>query len=269
MRCWTRLITWAEEERLSATRYMRLSQAASWFEEGTAGLWRNPELEIGLRWKRQNNPTQAWADRYNPRSRRRWTSSIAANRNGIALRPRGKRNVRGKLFLAWTVASALGVLLLAALSLYFVARRETARAEANLQLAQKAVDESLSSAGRQQAREAPDPPQLERFRHELLIKAEEFYSNFLAKQGGNDPEFRAESALVHSKLGDINRLLEKHEDAVTQYRYAISGLENLLQKRPPIPNIGRGWHTPITGLARRSDCGRKKLNINQTSAPKR
>ena len=66
MRCWTRLITWAEEERLSATRYMRLSQAASWFEEGTAGLWRNPELEIGLRWKRQNNPTQAWADRYNP-----------------------------------------------------------------------------------------------------------------------------------------------------------------------------------------------------------
>ena len=97
------------------------------------------------------------------------------------------------------------------------------------------MDESLSSAGRQQAREAPDPPQLERFRHELLIKAEEFYSNFLTKQGGNDPEFRAESALVHSKLGDINRLLEKHEDAVTQYRYAISGLENLLQNAPANP----------------------------------
>src|SRR4029077_17566140 len=48
MRCWNRLIAWAEEERLSATRYVRLSQAAAWFEEGTAGLWRNPELEIGV-----------------------------------------------------------------------------------------------------------------------------------------------------------------------------------------------------------------------------
>jgi tetratricopeptide (TPR) repeat protein len=235
MRCWTRLIAWAEEERLSATRYMRLSQAASWFEEGTAGLWRNPELEIGLRWRHQNNPTQAWADRYNSQLASALDFLNRSEQERDRIEAEKEKERRGKLFLAWTVASALGVLLLAALSLYFVARRETARAEANLQLAQKAVDESLSSAGRQQAREAPDPPQLERFRHELLIKAEEFYSNFLAKQGGNDPEFRAESALVHSKLGDINRLLEKHEDAVTQYRYAISGLENLLQKAPANP----------------------------------
>jgi tetratricopeptide (TPR) repeat protein len=235
MRCWTRLITWAEEERLSATRYMRLSQAASWFEEGTAGLWRNPELEIGLRWKRENNPTQAWADRYNPRfaSAMEFLNLSEQERDRIDAEREKER--KGKLVLAWTVASALGVLLLAALSLYIVARKETARAEANLQLAKKAVDESLSSAGREQAREAPDPPQLEKFRHELLIKAEEFYSNFLAKEKRNDPEFRAESALVHSKLGDINRLLENHEDAVAQYRYAISGLENLLRGAPANP----------------------------------
>jgi len=122
--------------------------------------------------------------------------------------------------------------LLAALSLYFLAQKETARAQANLKLAQKAVDESLSSAGRQQAREAPDPPQLEQFRRELLMKAEDFYSNFLAKQSGNDPEFRVEIALVHSKLGDINRLLEKYEDAVAQYKYAITGLESLQKEAP-------------------------------------
>ena len=232
MRCWTRLITWAEEERLSATRYMRLSQAASWFEEGTAGLWRNPELEIGLRWKRENNPTQAWADRYNPRfaSAMEFLNRSEQERDRIETEREKER--KGKLVLAWTVASSLGVLLLATLSLYIVARRETARAEANLLLAKKAVDESLSSAGRKQAREAPDPPQLEKFRHELLVKADEFYSGFLAKQSGNDPAFRAESALVHSKLGDINRLLEKHEDAVAQYRNAIAGLENLQREAP-------------------------------------
>ncbi len=232
MRCWTRLITWAEEERLAATRYARLSQAASWFEEGTAGLWRNPELEIGLRWKRETNPTQAWADRYNSQfaSAMNFLNRSEQERNRIEAEREKER--KGKLVLAWTVASSLGVLLLATLSLYIVARRETARAEANLLLAKKAVDESLSSAGRKQAREAPDPPQLEKFRHELLVKAEEFYSDFLAKQSRNDPEFRAESALVHSKLGDINRLLEKHEDAVAQYRNAIAELENLLREAP-------------------------------------
>jgi tetratricopeptide (TPR) repeat protein len=232
MRCWARLITWAEEERLSATRYVRLSQAALWFEEGTAGLWRNPELEIGLRWRRENNPTQAWAERYNSQFASAMDFLNRSEQERDRIEAEREKERKGKLFLAWTIASALGVLLLAALSLYFLAQRETARAEANLKLAKKAVDESLSSAGRQQAREAPDPPQLEQFRHELLIKAEQFYSNFLAKQSGNDPDFRAESALVHSKLGDINRLLEKHEDAVAQYKYAISGLENLVRQAP-------------------------------------
>jgi hypothetical protein len=41
------------------------------------------------------------------------------------------------------------------------------------------------------------------------------------------------------------------------------------KRHPPTPNIGRRWHMLITGLARRSDCGRKKLTINQTTARKR
>jgi len=232
MRCWNRLIAWAEEERLSATRYVRLSQAATWFEEGTAGLWRNPELEIGVRWKRQSNPTQAWAERYNSQFTRAMDFLSRSEEERDRIEAEREKERRGKLWLAWTVASALGVVLLAALFLYFLAQRETARAESNLQLAKKAVDESLSSAGRQQAREAPDPPQLEQFRNELLKKAEEFYSNFLAKQSGNDPEFRAESGLVHSKLGDINRLFEKREDAVAQYKYAIGAFEDLQQEAP-------------------------------------
>jgi eukaryotic-like serine/threonine-protein kinase len=120
-----------------------------------------------------------------------------------------------------------------------IARAERARAEANLGLASKAVDESLSSAGDQQARESADPPQLERFRQELLKKAEEFYSNSLAKQSKNGPKFRADSALVHSKLGDINRLLEKREDAVVQYRLAISGFEELHREKPGNADYGK------------------------------
>ena len=35
-----------------------------WYAEGSAGLWRNPELELGLRWRRDNRPTPAWGRRH-------------------------------------------------------------------------------------------------------------------------------------------------------------------------------------------------------------
>jgi Flp pilus assembly protein TadD len=232
MRCWSRLITWAEQERLSARAYARVSQAAAWFEEGTADLWHNPELELGLRWKRENHPTAAWAERYNSSFARAMDFLDRSEKERDRIEAERERKRKNNLRLAWLVAGSLGVLLFVALSLYYVAKMETGRAEANLQLARKAVDESLSSAGREQGRESPDPPQLEQFRRELLNKAEAFYANFLTRKGGNDREFRAESASVHSKLGDINRLLEKREDAVAQYRLAISGFEQLHREKP-------------------------------------
>jgi hypothetical protein len=268
MRCWSRLITWAEEERLSARAYARLSQAAAWHEEGTAGLWQNPELELGLRWKRENHPSEAWASRYNTSFAQAMAFLNESEANWNRIEAEREKQRRNKLKLAWTVAGALGVLLAVALSFYHLARSETARAEANLRLARKAVDETLSSAGRQQARESPDPPQLEQFRKELLDKAEKFYTNYLAQQSKHDPEFRAESASQHSKLGDIDRLLKKYEDAVGQYRAAISGFEELLRDRPRNPEyrealayahnwLGetlRAWSEETqAGVARRSE----------------
>lgn len=64
MRCWTRLLAWTEEERASAQMYRRIAQASIWFTHGTGGLWRDPELELGLQWRAQNHPTIAWALQY-------------------------------------------------------------------------------------------------------------------------------------------------------------------------------------------------------------
>jgi tetratricopeptide (TPR) repeat protein len=149
-----------------------------------------------------------------------------------------RRHTAGLAAVALLALSLIGGMA-ATLREAHIARAQRARAEENLRLASKAVDESLSFAGNQQGRESPDPPQLELFRQELLKKAEEFYSNFLAKQSKNDPRFRADSALVHSKLGDINRLLEKREDAVVQYRLAISGFEELHGEKPGNAEYGK------------------------------
>ncbi|MDJ0840710.1 MAG: hypothetical protein QNK37_29635 [Acidobacteriota bacterium] len=66
MRVWTRLTNWVEEESLSAALYTKLAREAGQFQEGTAGLWRDPELQLALRWRDQEQPNLAWARRYDP-----------------------------------------------------------------------------------------------------------------------------------------------------------------------------------------------------------
>ncbi len=66
IRLWDRLRTWVEEEAVSARVYLRLAEATRLNREGKAGLWRDPELQLGLNWREENQPTAEWAQRYNP-----------------------------------------------------------------------------------------------------------------------------------------------------------------------------------------------------------
>ena len=231
MRCWTRLATWAKEEQASARVYVRLSQAARWFAEGTAGLWRTPELELGLRWRRENRPTAAWAERYNASFAQAMEFLDLSEKERDRLSAERERERRKTLRQTQWAAAILGVLCVVALSLAYGAWSEKRHAEVNLQLARKAVDESLSSAGREQSREAADLPEMEEFRRELLDKAGDFYALF-TKQNSKNEGLRSEAAWAHSRLGDINRLLRKHEDAVTEYKEAIARFESLAKDYP-------------------------------------
>lgn len=65
MRCWSRLINWVEEENQSAEIYLRLCEAANLYELGKGGLWRDPELQLALKWKEEAHPNATWASRYN------------------------------------------------------------------------------------------------------------------------------------------------------------------------------------------------------------
>ena len=235
MRCWIRLIAWAEEERASAQVYARLSQASAWFAEGTAGLWHNPELELGLRWRRQNHPTEAWAQRYDSYFARAMDFLDRSEKERARVEAEREQERKRKLRHVQWAAAVLGIMLVIAVSLAFFAWSEKRRAETNLQLAKTAVDESLSSAGSQQAREAADTPQMEEFRQGLLEKAKDFYVNYLSKQNPGNEKFRLETARTRTRLGDINRLLGKYQDAVNEYQLAITGLENLAKEHPDNP----------------------------------
>jgi hypothetical protein len=66
MRIWDKLKTWVDEEFSSVQMYLRLAEASSQFQLGKTGLWRPPDLHLALNWKKTQNPTLAWAKKYNP-----------------------------------------------------------------------------------------------------------------------------------------------------------------------------------------------------------
>ncbi len=66
MRVWERLKKWTDVEARSARTYRRLAETAALHIAGTAGLWRDPDLQLALEWRRRENPTAAWGGLYLP-----------------------------------------------------------------------------------------------------------------------------------------------------------------------------------------------------------
>ncbi|MGF1635704.1 MAG: hypothetical protein ACFCUU_01425 [Cyclobacteriaceae bacterium] len=64
MRIWYRLREWVDEEAESAKTYLRISEAAALHQQGKSGLWRPPDLQVGLNWQIKQKPSLAWALRY-------------------------------------------------------------------------------------------------------------------------------------------------------------------------------------------------------------
>jgi len=66
MRIWDKLRSWVDEEFSSVQMYLRLAEASSLYQVGKTGLWRPPDLQLALNWKKTQQPTLAWAKKYNP-----------------------------------------------------------------------------------------------------------------------------------------------------------------------------------------------------------
>jgi hypothetical protein len=235
MRCWERLITWAEEERTAAAFYVRLAQASDWHGQGTAALWRDPELELALRWKTETAPTAAWAHRVVEGDAGVFERAMTFLDRSEAARAREQaereHQRRRKLRQARWAAAVLGVLLLGMTALAVMAWRERLRATVNFGLARAAVDQTLSSVDVDPVRAGADVPQVAELRRGLLERAKQFSLEFL-KQDSRGAELREETALAHLRLGHISRMMNDPADAESEYRTAIAQLEALEREHP-------------------------------------
>jgi tetratricopeptide (TPR) repeat protein len=232
MRCWTRLIAWAEEERAAAAFYSRLAQAALWYEQGSAGLWRNPELELAQVWRRETGPTAAWARRYDEGFDRAIAFLDQSLQERDRLDAEREHERRAKLRRTQLVAGVLATLLVVAVGLGLFAWNERQRAQGNLDLARQAVDESLAAIDRDPADIGADVPQVEELRRQLLARAEGFYVAFMDQEPRSE-RARRDLALAHMRLGHINRMLEKRDEAEREYREAITRLTALVSRTAP------------------------------------
>ena len=141
MRIWDRLKIWVEEEAQAVQMYNRLSEASSLFQVGKTGLWRPPDLQLALNWRKKQQPTLTWAERYNPAFERAMvfleTSEkefIAEEENKIRLQRRQLRRTRAFAMVLGTAAIiSIGLMLWS-----FVLRDQALKAQ-NEAVYQKAV----------------------------------------------------------------------------------------------------------------------------------
>jgi tetratricopeptide (TPR) repeat protein len=246
MRCWTRLITWAEEEKESARSYIRISQAASWCTDCTGGLWIDPQLETGLQWRHESRPTAAWAQRYDSN----FTEAMDFLDRSEQEREQESKKERRRKQARQTAIYVLVLLLSIVGGLLFLIRQQARRAEDNLRLAKGSVDQILASASNEAGfvGESEYTPQMEEFRRELLGKAKGFYSIFTKEMHRSDHSLN-EVATAHIRLGDIYRLLQNYADSAQEYRAAISQLEGLSTKHAGNLDYRRNLGYTHNGLA--------------------
>ncbi len=181
MRVWDRLIGWVEEETEAAQFYLRLSRAAALHEEGSAGLWRDPELEFALRWHEKNGPTEAWARRYDSSFERNMSflaQSRTARGRELAAEERERlkklRQARRMTTVAAAVAAVILIFGLFAWQQRAKAEDERERAIAAEQDAREAAEEARRQEliAKQREQEARDSAEEAR-RHRTIAEQRE------------------------------------------------------------------------------------------------
>ncbi|HEV8241357.1 MAG TPA: hypothetical protein VGS57_18470 [Thermoanaerobaculia bacterium] len=135
MRIWGRLVGWVEEEARSAQVYIGLARAAARHEAGITALWRDPELQMASNWRREQQPTAAWAGRYDPsfaRAMRFLDASAAERDREAAERSRLRRRAlrRAWMLSAVFATAAVGMLALGVFAFVQKGQAESALAQA-------------------------------------------------------------------------------------------------------------------------------------------
>ena len=135
MRIWDKLKTWVDEEAASVQMYLRLAEAATLFQLGKAGLWRPPDLQLAINWKKTNKPTLTWARKYNPAFEKVMVFLDASEKKHIQDEQNKVRLQRRALNRTKKFAMIMGIVSILFLGLMFYANTQRVEAEKQKKMA--------------------------------------------------------------------------------------------------------------------------------------
>lgn len=207
---WERLKKWVDEESQSVQMYLRLSEASALYQQGKTGLLRQPDLQLAINWRNENNPNLAWAAKYDPAFERAMVYLRTSERAFHEEEERKARHSRWKLHRIRIISSILGGLaLIAALTMIW------------------AFITKFSSDSRRRA--------AERQKEELSIQkslAEEYATLALRKSVESDS-----NAVAAYRREQMERMLRKN--AENQYMYSQTAIEETRKEFDSAVRAGR------------------------------
>ena len=105
---WARLRQWVGEESASVQMYLRLSGTSALFQQGKAGLLKQPELQLAINWREQNKPTLSWAVKHDPAFERAMVFLRTSEKEHLEAEERKVRNNRWRLKRIRIISSIFG-----------------------------------------------------------------------------------------------------------------------------------------------------------------
>jgi len=236
MRIWDRLIRWVEEEAQSAEIYRRLAEAAALYHEGRSGLWRNPELQLALKWYNGSMPNRHWAQRYDPSFERAIGFLKESKRQEEFQSLQKERDSRLKIKRARFFVFVLGVAAFIFMLLLVVVMNLQTRAQANAVLAEKRAvqareqktiaEAETREAGRQRMKAEQQRREAEVQRREAEVqKKEAERQSMLAYIHANDADVQEKIALAardEAEQQKLEALSLKNKAQFLQERAEIS-----------------------------------------------
>ncbi|UEG55100.1 hypothetical protein LLH06_09010 [Mucilaginibacter daejeonensis] len=224
MRIWTRLRDWVLAEERSAELYLRLSKAADLYQQGKGGIWVDPDLAQAVKWQQDEQPTAAWAQRYDPAFERAMAFlTYSKKENAFKLEQRAQkqanelRRARRTAIILGTASVFALLLLVLALNLKFKAEASEKRAldnekqmkvegaEADLQrkqavLQQKIAEQQQSIASQQQSLAEEQKLTAISERHNAELQKS------LAIAQGREAEVQRQKAVYQKRQADTARV---------------------------------------------------------------
>jgi len=105
---WDRLKKWVEEESYSVQVYLRLSEASALYQQGKAGLFKQPDLQVAINWRDENKPTLWWAQKYDPAYERAMVYLRTSEKEYLESEERKARHHRWRLHKIKIISLLLG-----------------------------------------------------------------------------------------------------------------------------------------------------------------